>query len=144
MGCALAVIRAWRSVPATRSFAFVEGRTVRVVDVRSDGSVEVDDDGIQLRLLGVEYPLDTRAVDWLNERTSGRDVTLRFDRERLDRDGRVAAFVELDGTDLNLEVVRLGLAAVDRPTPFSASRKRAMTKAEAAAREAGRGRWASR
>ncbi len=139
-----ALVRAYRDVPPVRNFEFVDGTVVRVESIRPTGDLVLDD-GLVVRLLGVEFAEDDpgEAVDWLGERARGRDVVLRFDRERVDDDERILAYVDVESENLNLAVVAAGLARVDRRAAFSASVKRAMQKAEAAAESAGLGLWAS-
>ena len=43
-------------------------------------------------------------------RVEGREITLEFDRERKDREGRLLAYVYSDGTLLNEDLIRFGLA----------------------------------
>ena len=120
----------------------VDGDTIRV---RYEGRDE------SLRLLCIDTP--ERGKPGFEEATlalrglvEGREVVLEFERpgepER-DRYGRLLAYVFVDGRNVNVEMVRLGL------TPFWTKYGRGryaedFEKAEAEARAAGRGLWSEK
>lgn len=58
-----------------------------------------------------------------------------------DRYGRVLGEVFLDGKNINLEMIKVGLAEVYRGTPASGQELDPYWKAEEEARKAGRGMW---
>jgi endonuclease YncB( thermonuclease family) len=59
----------------------------------------------------------------------------------MDRNGRALAEVFVDGNNVNLEMVKAGLAEVYRGTPASGQKLDQYWKAEEEARGAGRGMW---
>ncbi len=68
----------------------------------------------RLRLIGIDIGLDKgpvarQAVEFVRGRVEGREITLEFDRERKDRQGRLLAYVYSDGTLLNEDLIRSGL-----------------------------------
>jgi len=109
----------------------------------------------RVRLLGVDTPesvapdrpvepFGKAASEFTRRLAEGRRVRLGFDKERVDRYGRVLAYVYLeDGTMLNEELIRAGLSEVQLQYPYSAAMKRRFQAAEAEAREAKRGLWSA-
>lgn len=94
--------------------------------------------GISLRALRSGA---TNAKNFMIRTAKGKDVTLKFDRERVDRYGRTLAYVTLaDGRMLNRELLREGLALVYQRFDFQW--KDDFLTVEADARRAGRGLWA--
>ena len=82
-----------------------------------------------------------RATEFLVRNAKGQVVTLTFDRDRVDRHGRILAYVTLaDGRMLNRELLREGLACVYQRFDFRL--KDDFLRVEAAAQGAGRGLWA--
>lgn len=82
-----------------------------------------------------------RATDFLIRTAKGKNVTLTFDRDKVDRYDRTLAYVTLDnGRMLNRELISEGLALVYRRFDFQL--KEDFLTAEAAARRSGRGLWA--
>ena len=74
------------------------------------GTLHLDGE-IPLRLIGIDIGLDKgpvarQAVEFVRGRVEGREITLEFDRERKDRQGRLLAYVYSDGTLLNEELIR--------------------------------------
>ena len=72
-----------------------------------------------VRIVGIDTPELARrgkpaqpgaveATDWLRDRITGKRVTLTHDplSNREDKYGRVLAYVDLDGCDIGLEMVR--------------------------------------
>lgn len=107
----------------------------------------------RVRLLGVDTPetvapdrpvepFGKAAAEFTRLRVEGRRVRLGFDKERVDRFGRILAYVYLeDGSLLNEELIRAGLSEAQLQYPYSAAMKRRFRAAEAEAREAQRGLW---
>jgi endonuclease YncB( thermonuclease family) len=110
-------------------------------------------DGSKLRLLGIDAPERKRkdgrggpepgyqeATDFTRERVMGGPLRLAYDGEKRDIYGRWLVQVTLeDGTDLNAELLRRGLARIYARS--EAKRLEDYKKIEAQAREQGLGLW---
>lgn len=99
-----------------------------------------------IRLLGIDCPefdepLGGEATALTRRLLEDGDVTLRFDRRRLDRYERFLAYVFVGDRMLNVELVRAGLARVAVFPGDSQSQARLIRQAEAEATAAGRGIW---
>lgn len=99
----------------------------RVARIVSANEIELEGGQI-VRLLGVS-PCATRkleAVDFLNGLFKGQRVSLKFDRDKYDSDGRLLAYVYLPNkTFVNGHLLKHGLAKLDTSLDFS---KRAILK----------------
>ena len=118
--------------------AVTDGDTI---DVRIDGSVET------VRLVGINAPergecLADEAERWLRDRVDGRSVELVRDVSDRDRYGRLLRYVELDGADVGVELVRAGLALA-REYPPDTGRAAEYQLVQEAAEDAGAGMWAA-
>ena len=135
--------------PGLRS---ARGEVVRVVD---GDTIEVSLDGEteDVRYIGVDTPESVtpgepvecfgREASELNERlVSGREVRLRFDRERRDRYGRLLAYVYAGSRLVNAELVRRGHART-LTIPPNDSRAGHLERLERRAGRAGRGVWSA-
>ena len=119
-----------------------------------DGDTLVLISGERVRLLGVDTPEREKkaggrgpepgyqvASDYTRERCMAGPLILQYDGERQDIYGRWLALVVLeDGTLLNLDLLKKGLARAYPLAEFS--RKDEFLKAESEARAAGLGLWA--
>ena len=105
-----------------------------------------------LRLLGIDTPETVKpdhpieafgpeASEFTKAFLAEGVVQLRFDRRRVDRYDRMLAYVFVDGTMLNEELCRAGLARVLVYPGDSESMARRMRKARDEARQAKRGIW---
>jgi micrococcal nuclease len=104
------------------------------------------DGDVILRLIGVDAPSEEdpfakRAAEYVRSRIEGRKVTVEFDRERRDREGRVFAYVYADRTLLNEEMIRSGWARLESNSDIDRSMATRFRHAEEEARGAGRGIW---
>lgn len=105
----------------------------------------------RVRLLGVSLPvpeeedgagrLRERARDYVARLIEGKVVQLRTDRRQVDEDGVLLAYVYLDDALVNARLVQQGLAHVATHPGDSSSIVTQLKRAEAAARDAGRGMW---
>lgn len=98
-------------------------RSAIVTYVIDGDTIEVNDD-TRVRLLGVnspeigyngaaDEPLARRAQKFVTDRVVGKTVTLKLERERRDRYGRLLAHVFLqDGTNLQEQILAQGLGSV--------------------------------
>lgn len=122
----------------------IDGDTIEVT-WSAAGRTEV------VRLLGVDTPetvdpdrppecFGAEASRFTRRRLLGRQVQLRFDRERRDHYGRLLAFVELDGRRFNDELLRRGYARL-LVIPPNGAHGRHLLDEELAARAGGEGLW---
>ncbi|MDA0588059.1 MAG: thermonuclease family protein [Planctomycetota bacterium] len=134
--------------PGTVSDASGQNLVVRVVD----GDTLVLGNDERVRLIGVDTPetkhptkpvepLGPEASAFTKRAVEGKQVTLRFDREKYDRYQRVLAYVYVGDWCLNEELIRAGLSECVTRYPFDASMKRRFREAESEARAARRGIW---
>lgn len=126
-------------------------RVIRVVDGDTI-VVALDGRATRVRYIGVDTPESVkpntpvecfakRAVALNRSLVEGRRVTLRFDRERTDRYGRLLAYVTNDrGVDVNSALIGAGAARTMAISP-NTSRSGEFSKLEAKARRDGRGLW---
>lgn len=139
-----ALIGGTSSGPAMAACEFAsqgEGRVSDVVDVRTFRL----DDGREVRLAGIEPAEATaaRGKEALASLIEGRDVTLRGADDRPDRYGRQPAFVFPKGSELPIQSELLARGeALASPSADKAC-SAALLAAEATARMARRGIWAS-
>jgi micrococcal nuclease len=123
-------------------------RVVRVVD----GDTLLLDEGVRVRLLGVntpelehdgqpEQPLGKEAAAFTRDFIGARKVTLEYDRERVDDYGRTLAYVYVDGRMLNEALIEAGLSEAVTRHPYRSDRKTLFEKAEDRARDQGLGIW---
>ena len=95
-----------------------------------DGDTIIIQGGRRVRYIGVDTPeienpsfgkkgkpLGQEATNLNKRLVSGKVITLEFDRERRDRYGRLLAYVWVDSTFVNAELVKAGLARVIRYPP---------------------------
>ena len=129
----------------------LEGTVTRIVDgdtihVRVDGHIE------KVRYIGVntpevhhprkgEEPGGRAAADVNRGLVAGRHVRLELDAQSRDRYGRLLAYVWVDDTMVNAELVRRGYAQV-MTIPPNVRHQSLFLKLQREAREAGRGLWA--
>ena len=104
-----------------------------------------------VRMLGVDTPethhphkpvqcYGPEAAGYTHARLLGRSVVLELDVEHRDMYGRLLAYVRVDGTRFNDELLRLGYARLLVIAP-NGEHARAMLAAELAAQREGRGLW---
>lgn len=139
--------RTWWTNREPDEFEFRDGRRDHVVRVEDGATLELED-GVRVRLIGVEPPTEDEAearaaTAFLREAVGDRTVELTFDRERIDRDDRILAFVHDEVGCVNESIIAAGHARALRGVPFSSTRQRSFRKAEESARSAKRGLWAA-
>jgi micrococcal nuclease len=130
----------------------VSAHVSRVID---GDTIEIELDGAEedVRYIGVDTPETVKPdtpvqcygpeASAFNHRfAEGHDVELAFDRERRDVYGRLLAYVYVDGTLVNAELVRRGLARTLEIEPNTAMADR-FDRLQSAAAGAGRGLWGS-
>jgi micrococcal nuclease len=128
------------------------GQVVNVVDGDTI-DVVVDGTKVRVRYIGMDTPETHNGLEWLGPEASaansqlvmGREVVLEKDVSETDQYGRALRYVWLhDGatwTLVNLELIKLGFAAVMRYPPDVKYVDPIFVPAEEAARAAGIGRW---
>ncbi len=80
------------------------------------------------------------AAAFLRSLILNKEVTIKWDsRDKVDRRGRLLAYVEVGAKDVNAEVIRGGYGWV--PRRFHADRKEDYIRLERSAREAKKGLW---
>lgn len=84
-------------------------------------------------------PFSRKSRDYLSSRVKGRQVTVRSWGN--DRYGRLLGEIYVDGENINIEMVRQGLAEVYRGRPPEGLRLLEYRSAESRAREYGIGIW---
>jgi micrococcal nuclease len=137
---------------APRDFPFDSPGPCRVARVLDGRTLVLLDGNVPLRLIGVEpcligpgkpevAALERQAVELLGSHAAGRDVTLQFDRERQDREGRLLAYVFADRVLVNEELIRAGLARLAGDINLDRTMGARLRRAEDEARNAGRGIW---
>ena len=94
--------------------AVAQSPRLRYVARVLDGDTLVLDSGTRIRLLGLDAPesgepFSAKAEEWLAGKALGRQVAVASCEEK-DRYGRTLASVTLDGENLNLALLREGLA----------------------------------
>jgi micrococcal nuclease len=105
-----------------------------------------------VRLMGVDTPESVKpehpverwgpeATAFTREFIAGRQVRLRFDRERVDQYGRLLAYVWVEERLLNEELVRAGFARFEPQYHYAEPMKRRFRSAQDEARSAQRGIW---
>lgn len=120
--------------------------TATVATVVDGDTIELVD-GRRVRYIGIntperDQPYYKEATDANRQLVEGRAVQLEFDVETFDQYGRTLAYIWVDGTLANWEVVNRGFANVFTVPP-NVKYEEALRRAEQDAREAGRGLWAS-
>jgi micrococcal nuclease len=141
-GWRLGYARSGGEAPTVRVVAVIDGDTI---DVAWGGRRE------RVRLLGVDTPetvdpnrpvgcYGPEASAFTHQRLRGRDVRLRFDRQRRDKYGRLLAYVEVDGRRFNDELLTGGYARL-LVIPPNGRHGRVMLDEELGARSARRGLW---
>jgi endonuclease YncB( thermonuclease family) len=101
-------------------------------------------DNREIRYLGIDAPetgdpLAETATQANNRLVGGKRIRLETGKPEKDRDGRLLAYVFVENTFVNQELVRQGMAWVRRP--LDAQYRDILLKAQEEARRAGRGIW---
>jgi micrococcal nuclease len=119
-----------------------------------DGDTLVVDGEHTIRLMGVntpetvkpDYPVEPwgpEASAFTHDFVADGKVRLQFDRERVDRYGRLLAYVWVGERMLNEELVRAGLASFEPQYHYAEPMKRRFRSAQDEARSAQRGIWSA-
>ena len=104
-----------------------------------EGNILILDNGKEVRLIGVNK--NGRAHTYISTLMADTGVTLNYDQQETDGQGRLLAYVYLsDGRFLNVELIRQGYASIDREIPFTHSEQFEDYQREA--KQHKRGMWA--
>lgn len=79
------------------------------------------DNGLAVRLIGVRDQSQTRnaAIEFIDKKTRGQKVFLKYDNVKYDRDNNILGYLYLSNkTFLNAHLIKLGLADVDLSIDF--------------------------
>ena len=122
--------------------------TVRVIEV-IDGDTIAIAGGDRVRYIGIDTPEIHPQVEafgieaWQANRelVEGKTIRLERDVSETDKYGRLLRYVWMDGTMVNAELVRRGLAEAQAYPPDTRYQIY-LEQVEAEARQAGRGMWA--
>lgn len=109
-----------------------------------DGDTFQLEDGRQVRCLGIDAPekgdaFAEEATQTLNRLVGGKRVRLELGQPERERDGRLLAYVFVDQSMVNTQLLRLGTAYVRRPV--ARKYRLAFAQAQEQARAAGVGIW---
>lgn len=116
---------------------YVYTKPLKVIKV-IEGTILVLNNGKKVSLIGVEK--STQAETFMRKVVEGKEVTLKYDLQKVDKDGQTLAYVYLlDGTFLNAEVIRQGYARSNKKLPFKYSK--VFKHYEKEAKEEKRGVW---
>jgi len=137
----------WKGATAFKVLRTIDGDTIEV---------EQDGKPVKVRLIGVDTPetvhpskpveaFGKEASRFTSNLLKGESVFLEFDKDKTDKYGRMLAFVYRapDGLFVNLEIIRQGYGHAYTKYPFDAKQMELFRHYEKAARESGRGLWAS-
>jgi micrococcal nuclease len=131
--------------PGFHDAMLVTGQVVSVHD-GDTLTVQLSDRREKVRLIGIDAPEMAQAPwgeqsrDALKALVNGRQVTLETDVSVRDQNGQLLAYVYRDGLLVNAEMVRQGQAML-HTVPPNVAHVEEYQKAQAEAREAGRGVW---
>ena len=123
---------------AVLSLTYIFTRPLKVVRV-IEGDLLVLNNGKKVRLIGVDAV--KQAKSFVENLVEGKDVELKYDRQRIDSKGHIRAYVYLlDGIFLNAEVIKEGYAYVNREFTFQYFEQ--FRQYEQEAKEEKKGMWA--
>ncbi len=115
-----------------------------------DGDTIELEDGTRVRYLMVDSPESTNgkddcygaeATEFNRQLVEGKQVTLRYDQDCEDQYGRVLAYVEVDGREVNSLLVERGYACVLHIPPNGDDRVDEFEDLEDAAQAGAKGLW---
>jgi micrococcal nuclease len=117
---------------------YIFTRPLKVVKV-TKGDLLVLNNGKKVRLIGVDAV--KQAKSFVEEMVEGKEIELKYDRQRIDSKGHIRAYVYLlDGIFLNAEVIKEGYAYVNREFTFQYFEQ--FRQYEQEAKEEKKGMWA--
>jgi len=124
---------------AVLTVTYIYTRPLEVVKVM-EGNILVLNNGKKINLIGVDT--STQAETFIRRVVEGKEVRLKYDRQKVGRDGQILAYVYLlDGTLLNAELIKQGYARINRKLPFKYSEE--FEHYEKEAKEMKKGIWSN-
>ncbi len=96
-----------------------------VKKIISPETIELNN-GLQIKLLGIKEKKDVngKAKEFLQMKTKGQKVFIKFDEKKYDNENRLLAYVYLKNkTFLNAHLIKNGLAEVDTSYDFKYKNK---------------------
>ncbi len=95
---------------------YVYTRPQKVVEV-TEGNILVLDNGSKVKLIGVGTGV--QAGLFIRKWVEGKEVKLRYDQEKMKKNGQLLAYVYLpDGRFLNAEIIKQGYASINKEMDF--------------------------
>ncbi len=95
---------------------YVYTRPLKVVEVTEE-NILVLDNGSKVGLIGVSTGV--QAGPFIRKWVEGKEVTLRYDQEKMNKNGQLLAYVYLpDGWFLNAEIIKQGYASINKEMDF--------------------------
>lgn len=132
LGIAVALAARWRLEPhdqprllkpgSATVTGVIDGRSLTVAALHGEPPVRV-------RLLGVKPVDEAAARQWLLEHVVGETVAIELDKRRQASDGACFAYLYVDRTFINAELISTGFAAHEAYPGDSASHGRALRSA---------------
>ena len=124
---------------AVLALTYIFTRSLKVVRV-IEGDLLALNNGKKVRLIGVDA--SKQAKSFVKEMVEGKEIELKYDRQRIDSKGRIRAYVYLlDGIFLNAEVIKEGYGYVNREFTFKYFEQ--FRQHEREAREKKKGMWSN-
>ena len=117
----------------------VDGDTIEVARLGAVRLIGIDTPEMNYDL-GVPQPFAKEAKKCCERLVDGKEVSLQFDVQKRDKYGRVLAYVFVEGTFVNAELVKAGLAKAYHIPPNGRYRTR-LKRFERQARDTRRGIW---
>jgi micrococcal nuclease len=124
------------------------GPSTAVVERALDGDTVELSDGTRVRYILVDTPELSTEDCWSDiahetnrNLVEGRDITLTYDAECVDAYGRLLAYVEVDGVDVNARLVEQGHACVLHISPNGDARADEFMNLEFVAQQDDIGMW---
>ncbi|MBN1992128.1 MAG: thermonuclease family protein [Anaerolineae bacterium] len=119
--------------------------TATVAQVVDGDTIELTD-GRRVRYIGIntperDQPYYQEATEANRQLVGGKEAQLEFDQETFDKYGRTLAYIWVEGTMVNLTMLKEGFANAFTVPP-NVRYEEQFREAEREAREAGRGLWA--
>jgi micrococcal nuclease len=144
-----------RSSWAAKNVTITSGakaRVLRVID-GDEVSVQGESGAFVVRLLGIKAfrttvnepgisAVGVTAMDALQRYLKGKEISIQFKVFKKDRSGRVLAYLDVQGRDVGLEMVKQGFVLVFNRYTFE--RQKDYFAAELEAKTRSRGLWANR
>ncbi len=123
---------------AVLALTYIFTLPLKVVRVK-EGDLLVLNNGKKVRLIGIDA--SEQAKSFVKEMVEGKEIELKYDRQRIDSKGHIRAYVYLlDGIFLNAEVIKEGYAYVNREFTFKYFEQ--FRQYEQEAKEEKKGMWA--